>query len=45
MRPFILIIYVVELARDFLNSTGNYNVIGGIISPVCDAYIPRATKV
>ncbi|KAL3863349.1 hypothetical protein ACJMK2_005108 [Sinanodonta woodiana] len=27
-----------ELARDALNRTGRYNVIAGIISPVCDAY-------
>ena len=27
-----------ELARDFLNNTGRYRTIGGIISPVGDSY-------
>ncbi|GFT66086.1 hypothetical protein NPIL_560021, partial [Nephila pilipes] len=27
-----------ELARDFLHNTGRYHVVGGIISPVNDAY-------
>jgi len=28
----------VELARDFLHRMGGYDVIGGVISPVHDAY-------
>ena len=27
-----------ELARDSLNGTGRYEVVGGVISPVNDAY-------
>uniref|UniRef100_A0AAV2JUA4 Cytidyltransferase-like domain-containing protein n=1 Tax=Knipowitschia caucasica TaxID=637954 RepID=A0AAV2JUA4_KNICA len=27
-----------ELARDHMHSTGQYNVLGGIVSPVSDAY-------
>ena len=27
-----------ELARDSVNRTGRFKVIGGIISPVCDQY-------
>lgn len=33
-----MIIYIQELARDYLNKSGRYKVVGGLISPVNDAY-------
>ena len=34
-----------ELARDFLNATGKYRIIGGIVSPVSDAYGKKVSDV
>ena len=35
---YFFFVFIVELARDALNSTGLFDVIAGVISPVNDAY-------
>ena len=35
-------LFLPELAKDFLNGTGRYNVVGGIISPVGDGFTRKA---
>ena len=38
------VVCVSELGRDALNKTGRFTVVGGIISPVCDAYKKKVRK-
>lgn len=38
LKPYTFFIYFLEIARDYINSLGLGTVVGGIVSPVHDAY-------